>query len=104
MFPVRPVQEQLAANFSQLAQYLKTKATLFDPATGEQNDAALVATARVNSQLIAQPNLTQSTIQSRLRGDRGSRSTRRSLHDYFVAQISTNEPALLICNIICCVL
>ncbi|MGP2486989.1 FUSC family membrane protein, partial [Pantoea ananatis] len=31
MFPVRPVQEQLAASFSQLAQYLDAKANLFDP-------------------------------------------------------------------------
>ncbi|MEQ0580565.1 YccS family putative transporter [Pantoea dispersa] len=86
MFPVRPVQEQLAASFSQLARYLEAKANLFDPDGGEQDDAALIATAMVNSQLVAQLNLTKTTIQSRLRGDRGSRSTRRSLHYYFVAQ------------------
>ncbi|WP_336777168.1 YccS family putative transporter [Pantoea sp. USHLN256] len=86
MFPVRPVQEQLAASFSQLARYLEAKANLFDPDGGEHDDATLVATAMVNSQLVAQLNLTKSTIQSRLRGDRGSRSTRRSLHYYFVAQ------------------
>lgn len=86
MFPVRPVQEQLAASFSQLARYLDAKANLFDPDGGEQDDANLIATAMVNSQLVAQLNLTKSTIQSRLRGDRGSRSTRRSLHYYFVAQ------------------
>ncbi|WP_097094328.1 YccS family putative transporter [Candidatus Pantoea floridensis] len=86
MFPVRPVQEQLAGSFSQLARYLEAKANLFDPDGGEQDDATLVATAMVNSQLVAQLNLTKTTIQSRLRGDRGSRSTRRSLHYYFVAQ------------------
>lgn len=86
IFPVRPVQEQLAASFSQLARYLDAKASLFDPDGGEQDDAALIATAMVNSQLVAQLNLTKNTIQSRLRGDRGSRSTRRSLHYYFVAQ------------------
>lgn len=86
MFPVRPVQEQLAASFSQLARYLDAKANLFDPDGGEQDDTNLIATAMVNSQLVGQLNLTKSTIQSRLRGDRGSRSTRRSLHYYFVAQ------------------
>lgn len=86
IFPVRPVQEQLAASFSQLARYLEAKANLFDPDAGEQDDATMIATAMVNSQLVAQLNLTKTTIQSRLRGDRGSRSTRRSLHYYFVAQ------------------
>ncbi|WP_343463225.1 YccS family putative transporter [Pantoea sp.] len=86
IFPVRPVQEQLAASFSQLSRYLEAKANLFDPDAGDQDDAAFVAAAMVNSQLVAQLNLTKSTIQSRLRGDRGSRSTRRSLHYYFVAQ------------------
>ncbi len=86
IFPVRPVQEQLAASFSQLASYLEAKANLFDPDAGEQDDASTIATAMVNSQLVAQLNQTKTTIQSRLRGDRGSRSTRRSLHYYFVAQ------------------
>ncbi|KJV50243.1 membrane protein [Pantoea sp. BL1] len=86
IFPVRPVQEQLAASFSQLAGYLEAKANLFDPDAGEQDDANTIATAMVNSQLVAQLNQTKTTIQSRLRGDRGSRSTRRSLHYYFVAQ------------------
>jgi len=86
MFPVRPVQEQLAGSYAQLAQYLEAKANLFDPDGDAQDDATLIRTAMVNSQLVAQLNLTKSTLQSRLRGDRGSRSTRRSLHYYFVAQ------------------
>ncbi|MDR6089791.1 putative membrane protein (TIGR01666 family) [Pantoea ananatis] len=86
MFPVRPVQEQLAASFSQLAQYLDAKANLFDPDADAQDDATFVEAAMVNSQLVAQLNLTKTTLQSRLRGDRGSRGTRRSLHYYFVAQ------------------
>lgn len=86
MFPVRPVQEQLAGSFSQLARYLDAKANLFDPDAGDQDDAAFIDAAMVNSQLVAQLNLTKTTLQSRLRGDRGSRGTRRSLHYYFVAQ------------------
>lgn len=86
MFPVRPVQEQLAGSYSQLARYLEAKANLFDPDGNEESDASLINTAMVNSQLVAQLNLTKTTLQSRLRGDRGSRGTRRSLHYYFVAQ------------------
>lgn len=86
MFPVRPVQEQLAGSFSQLARYLEAKANLFDPDADKQDDAALIETAMANGLLVAQLNMTKVTIQSRLRGDRGSRSTRRSLHYYFVAQ------------------
>lgn len=86
MFPVRPVQEQLAGSFSQLARYLDAKANLFDPDAGEQDDATFIDAAMVNSQLVAQLNRTKTTLQSRLRGDRGSRGTRRSLHYYFVAQ------------------
>lgn len=86
MFPVRPVQEQLAGSYAQLARYLETKANLFDPDADARDDATLIDTAMVNSQLVAQLNLTKTTLQSRLRGDRGSRSTRRTLHYYFVAQ------------------
>lgn len=86
MFPVRPVQEQLAGSFAQLANYLEAKAYLFDPDSDPQEQTTLLRAAMANSQLVAQLNLTKSTLQSRLRGDRGSRSTQRSLHYYFVAQ------------------
>lgn len=53
MFPVRPVQEQLAGSYSQLARYLEAKANLFDPDGNEESDASLINTAMVNSQLAA---------------------------------------------------
>jgi len=42
--------------------------------------------ALANSQLVATLNQTKASLLTRLRGDRGQRSTRRTLHYYFVAQ------------------
>jgi len=86
LFPIRPLQENLARSFSQLAHYLEAKANLFDPDIEENDDAPLIEVAMANSQLVAVLNQTKSSIQTRLRGDRGQRSTRRTLHYYFVAQ------------------
>ncbi|NIF20643.1 YccS family putative transporter [Candidatus Pantoea multigeneris] len=86
MFPVRPVQEQLAESFAALARYLDAKAEMFDPDAGAEDSQGLIAVAMANSQLVSQLNLTKTALLSRLRGDRGSRGSRRSLHYYFVAQ------------------
>ncbi|MDN8540822.1 YccS family putative transporter [Erwinia sp. BC051422] len=86
IFPVRPLQENIARCFEGLAHYLEAKAGLFDPDIEENDDASLIEAAMTNSQLVATLNQTKISIQSRLRGDRGQRSTRRTLHYYFVAQ------------------
>ncbi|MBP2170656.1 putative membrane protein (TIGR01666 family) [Erwinia toletana] len=86
LFPVRPLQENLARSFDQLANYLEAKASLFDPDIEENDDSPLIDVAMANSQLVAVLNQTKTSIQTRLRGDRGQRSTRRTLHYYFVAQ------------------
>ncbi|RWR01988.1 membrane protein [[Pantoea] beijingensis] len=86
LFPIRPLQENLARSFEQLAHYLEAKANLFDPDIEEDEDAPLIDVAMANSQLVAVLNQTKNSIQSRLRGDRGQRGTRRALHYYFVAQ------------------
>lgn len=86
LLPVRPVQEQMAKSYALLANSLEAKASLFDPDGEASDDAALIEMAMANSQLVAQLNITKASIQSRLRGDRGQRSTRRTLHYYFVAQ------------------
>ncbi|PKH24241.1 TIGR01666 family membrane protein [Enterobacterales bacterium CwR94] len=86
LFPVRPLQENLASSFEQLAQYLETKASMFDPDATEEEDNAFIDTAMANSRLVAVLNQTKNSIQSRLRGDRGQRGTRRALHYYFIAQ------------------
>ncbi|ARJ44147.1 TIGR01666 family membrane protein [Pantoea alhagi] len=86
LFPIRPLQENMARSYSMLANYLDAKASLFDPDTEENDDGGLVEVAMANSKLVAVLNETKTSIQSRLRGDRGQRGTRRTLHYYFVAQ------------------
>lgn len=86
IFPIRPLQENIARCFASLAVYLEAKAGLFDPDIEEQDNASLIEVAMANSQLVATLNQAKISIQSRLRGDRGQRGTRRTLHYYFVAQ------------------
>ncbi|WP_075181161.1 YccS family putative transporter [Pantoea sp. 1.19] len=86
LFPIRPLQENLARCWQQLALYLDAKATLFDPDAPDEDDSALVDVAMANRELVSTLNQTKASIQSRLRGDRGQRGTRRTLHYYFVAQ------------------
>lgn len=86
IFPIRPLQENIARSFEGLAVYLEAKAGLFDPDLEEQDNTPLIEVAMANSQLVATLNQTKISLQSRLRGDRGQRGTRRTLHYYFVAQ------------------
>lgn len=86
LFPVQPVQQQLAATYTQLAGYLDAKANLFDPDTGDSDEPSLIDAALANSQLVSQFNITKTAIQSRLNGERAARNSRRSLLYYFAAQ------------------
>jgi uncharacterized membrane protein (TIGR01666 family) len=86
LYPIRPLQDLISRCYSQLAQYLEAKATLFDPDQEGDNKKELVALAMANSQLVATLNQTKNTLQTRLKGDRGQKGTRRTLHYYFVVQ------------------
>ncbi|MTD26571.1 YccS family putative transporter [Erwinia sorbitola] len=86
LFPIRPLQENISRCFAQLARYLEAKANLFDPDIEDDDRQTLVDVAMANSQLVTLLNQAKASIQSRLRGDRGQRGTRRTLHYYFVAQ------------------
>ncbi len=86
LFPVRPLQENLARCFEQLARCFEAKASLFDPDIEEDDAPMLFTMAMANSQLVTLLNQSRASIKSRLRGDRGQRATRRSLHYYFAAQ------------------
>ncbi|UDQ81714.1 TIGR01666 family membrane protein [Erwinia rhapontici] len=86
LFPIRPLQENISRCFAQLARYLEAKANLFDPDIEGDDHQTLVDVAMANSQLVQLLNQAKASIQSRLRGDRGQRGTRRTLHYYFVAQ------------------
>ncbi|EOW9137503.1 YccS family putative transporter, partial [Cronobacter sakazakii] len=86
LFPVRPLQENLARCYEQLAHYLEIKSRFFDPDIEDENQVPMMELAMANSQLVATLNQTKASLLTRLRGDRGQRSTRRTLHYYFVAQ------------------
>ncbi|MWU81489.1 TIGR01666 family membrane protein, partial [Escherichia coli] len=57
-----------------------------DPDIEEDSQAPLYDLALANGQLVATLNQTKASLLTRLRGDRGQRGTRRTLHYYFVAQ------------------
>lgn len=86
LFPIRPLQDNLARCYEQLAHYLELKSRLFDPDIENESQAPLYDLALANGQLMATLNQTKLSLLTRLRGDRGQRGTRRTLHYYFVAQ------------------
>ncbi|MEL4014341.1 YccS family putative transporter [Dryocola clanedunensis] len=86
IFPIRPLQDNLARCYDHLAQFLDVKATLFDPDIEDESQAPMLKLAMANSQLVTTLNQTKASLLTRLRGDRGQRGTRRTLHYYFVAQ------------------
>lgn len=86
LFPVRPLQDNLARCYEQLARYLELKSRMFDPDIEDESQAPLYALALANGQLMETLNQTKLSLLTRLRGDRGQRGTRRTLHYYFVAQ------------------
>lgn len=86
LFPIRPLQDNLARCYEHLAHYLEIKATLFDPDIEDETQAPMLEVAMANSQLVTTLNQTKASLLTRLRGDRGQRGTRRTLHYYFVAQ------------------
>ncbi len=86
IFPIRPLQDNLARSYEQLAHYLELKSRLFDPDIESESQAPLYDLALANGQLVTTLNQTKASLLTRLRGDRGQRGTRRTLHYYFVAQ------------------
>lgn len=86
IFPIRPLQDHIARCYQQLAHYLEAKANLFDPDLEEDGDQPLIQVAMANSTLVATLNQAKTSLLTRLKGDRGQRGTRRTLHYYFVAQ------------------
>lgn len=86
IFPIRPLQDNLARSYDRLAHYLELKSRLFDPDIEQDSQSPLYELAIANSQLVATLNQTKASLLTRLRGDRGQRSTRRTLQYYFVAQ------------------
>ncbi|OJB99201.1 YccS family putative transporter [Yersinia ruckeri] len=86
IFPIRPLQDNMARCYQRLARYLEAKANLFDPDIEDEVNQPLIDVAMANSELVATLNQAKASLVTRLKGDRGQRGTRRTLHYYFVAQ------------------
>lgn len=87
LFPVQSSQQQLAACYAALAQFLFVKANLMDV----DNNAEIhrhnqLELALENGKVVHIFNEMKLALLARLKGDRGQKITRRSLHFYFVAQ------------------
>ncbi len=100
--PGPPLQDNLARCYEQLARYLELKCACLI--------LILKMKARHRCTIWLRQRSADGDIESDetlaadpLRGDRGQRGTRRTLHYYFVARIFTSVPALLIFNIKHCV-
>ncbi|OCQ52085.1 Inner membrane protein YccS [Photorhabdus australis subsp. thailandensis] len=86
LFPIRPLQDNLERCYQQLSAYLDAKANLFDPDIEEGYQQSVIDVAMANRALVSTLNQTKISLLTRLKGDRGQRETRRTLHYYFVAQ------------------
>ena len=79
IFPVRPLQDNLARCYEQLAQFLDIKSRFFDPDIENESQAPVYELAMANGQLVTILNQTKTTLLTRLRGDRGQKNTRHCL-------------------------
>lgn len=87
LFPVRQVQDQLAAGYRALGSFLFAKSNLFDvDMTASSYQQSMIDLALENGKLIAIFNELRMALLTRLKGDRGQKDTRRSLQYYFVVQ------------------
>lgn len=86
IFPIRPLQENIAGTFNQLSRYLGAKADLFDPDIETGDIQRVIDVAMADSRLVEQLNMAKASVQSRLRGEQWQRGTQRALHYYFAAQ------------------
>ena len=86
LFPVRPLQDAITQCYQQLSAYLDAKANLFDPDLEDDYQQSVYDLALVNGTLVSTMNQAKIVLLSRLKGDRGQKGTRNSLHYYFVAQ------------------
>ena len=86
ILPIRPLQENVSQCFFKLVHYLDSKAMLFDPDEENEFHQQSIDLAMSNSRLVETLNQTKSSLFTRLRSDRGQKSTRLLLHYYFIAQ------------------
>ena len=85
LFPHRQVQENMAAAYAALADYIDAKACFFDPDDDDYR-ARQTRLALANTALIQAFNRCRSTLFYRLRGQHRHPRTTRMLRYYFAAQ------------------
>ena len=85
LFLFQPVQQNLAQLYRVLGDYLRLKASLFEPVRGVDVELRRLSLAQHNSQVVTALNIAKESIFSRLDAQRSSRMD-RYLHLYFVAQ------------------
>jgi uncharacterized membrane protein YccC len=93
IFPIRPLQDNLARSYEQLARYLELKSRLFDPDLEDESQAPLYDLALANGQLVATLNQTKVSLLTRLRGDRGSAALAAPCSTTLWPRIFMNAPA-----------
>ena len=86
ILPHRPVQDSMAAAYTELAGYLDIKAQFFDPDDTDQLEQRQIALAMQNGKVIAAFNQVRSALFYRMRGQHRHPRTARMLHYYFAAQ------------------
>ena len=86
ILPHRPVQDSMAAAYTELAGYLDIKAQFFDPDDTDQLEQRQIALAMQNGKVIAVFNQVRSALFYRMRGQHRHPRTARMLHYYFAAQ------------------
>lgn len=86
IFPHRPVQENMATAFEQLANYLDNKAELFNPDEAEHLEAQHIRLAMANTQVIEAFNQVRAALFYRMRGQHRHPRTIKMLRYYFIAQ------------------
>lgn len=86
LFPIKPIQDQIALCYKQLASYLDAKAMLFDPDEEGDFNKQLITLAMVNRNLIDQLNQTKSSLLTRIRDNHEQDNVRHCLFYYFIVQ------------------
>jgi len=85
LFPHQPVQQHLASLYQTLGQYLRLKASLFEPVRGVDHEVKRLGLAQRNGEVVGALNTAKETILSRL-GTAPSQRMQHYLRLYFIAQ------------------
>lgn len=86
LFPIKPIQDQIALCYKQLASYLDAKAMLFDPDEEGDFDKQLITLSMINRNLIDQLNQTKSSLLTRIKDNREQYNVGNYLLYYFIVQ------------------